>query len=294
MRLLFYVNPKSGRGRAISLADAFEREVAGAGHAVNRVIIGQDAHATRHALDEHDAVVVFGGDGTLHSLLPSLTEASAAVYHVPMGTENLFARQFRMDRLPGTLRRALDAGRFTSIDVGDAGGRLFAIMCSAGPDAAVVRRLAARRTGAIRHASYIRPILSEVLHPSLGAFSVEVDGRRVVDSRRGLLVIGNSPMYALRLNPARNADMTDGLLDVVFLPASASLSLAKWAALCALGSPLKRRGVVFHRGRSMTIRAESPTPYQLDGDEGGIVGGDAGDLRISVRPGAVRVLAGRE
>jgi diacylglycerol kinase family enzyme len=86
--------------------------------------------------------------------------------------------------------------------------------------------------------------------------------------------------------------MTDGLLDVVFLPASTSLSLVRWALLIALGSPLKRRDVVFHRGHTVVVRSDAQTPYQLDGDEGGVAGNGVGDLRISVRPRAVRVLAG--
>ncbi len=291
MRLLFVVNPKSGRGKAIRLADSFDAALRGAGHSIQRSIVaGSPAQPWRADLTSFDVCVVFGGDGTVHNLLPALVGSPAALYHVPMGTENLFARQFGTDRRPDTLKQALQSFRITAIDLGEANGRLFAIMCSAGPDAGVVRRLAARRTGAIRHSSYIAPIVAEVFHPSLGPMTIEADGREVLERRRGVLIIGNSPMYALGLNPARDADMSDGLLDVVFMPASCSLSLGRWACAAAIGSPLRSHGVIFHRARDIVVRTEVPTPYQLDGDEGGLAGNGTGALRVGIRPGSVRVL----
>jgi diacylglycerol kinase (ATP) len=291
VRLLFIVNPKSGRGKATPLADSFDAALRDAGHSIERSIVaGSPAEPWRADLASFDACVVFGGYGTVHNLLPALINAPAALYHVPMGTENLFARHFGMDRRPETLRSALESRRIATVDLGEANGRPFAIMCSAGPDAAVVRRLAAGRTGAIRHSSYIAPIVAEVFNPSLGPITIEADGREILSNRRGALIIGNSPMYALGLNPARDADMTDGLLDVVFMPASSSLALGRWACAAAFGSPLRSRNIVFHRARDVVVRAEAPTSYQLDGDEGGVAGNGTGALRVCIRPGSVRVL----
>lgn len=294
MRLLFVVNPKSGRGKALALADVFSAALDSSGHEIEHAVIGNPGDAPRLArIASYDVCVVFGGDGTVHNLLPALAGSPTALYHVPMGTENLFARQFRMDRRPDTLRDALAGGAMATTDLGEANGRHFAIMCSAGPDAGVVRRLAANRTGAIRHSSYLAPIIAELFNPSLGPLCIDADGREVFRQRRGAVIVGNSPMYAMGLNPAREADMTDGLLDVVFLPASSSLSLARWACAAALGSPLKSRDAVFLRAADITIRSDSQTPYQLDGDDAGRAGNGAGSLHIRVRPKCLRVLTRR-
>jgi diacylglycerol kinase family enzyme len=288
VRLLFIVNPKSGRGRALALADEFSTALAPLGHEIERAPVGDPAGFAQ--LDSYNVCVVFGGDGTVHNLLPALIGSPAALYHVPTGTENLFARQFGMDRRPATLCNALARGESVITDVGHANGRPFAIMCSAGPDAGVVRRLAARRKGAIRHSSYVSPIIAELFSPSLGPICIDADGREVVQRRRGAVIVANSRMYALGLNPARQAEMTDGLLDVVFLPASSSLSLAWWACRTVFASPLRSRDAFSIRAADITIRAESRTPYQLDGDDAGLAGDVAGSLRIQVRPRCLRVL----
>jgi diacylglycerol kinase (ATP) len=299
VKLLFVINPRSGRGKAQSLADRFTQAATRAGHDVQHALVSSEGTveerrtAWRARIGACEVAVVFGGDGTVHHLLPALEGAAAAMYHVPMGTENLFARQFGMERDPEKLARYLSRPNVRTIDVGDANGRAFAIMCSAGPDAAVVRRLAAGRTGAIRHSSYVAPIFAEVFRPTLGPVELEVDGRRV-GGGRGLVVIGNSPMYALGLNPARHADVSDGLLDLVFLPARTSVALGGWACRAALGSIRACNGVTYERGREIVVRAATPTPYQLDGDEGGMAGNGTGELRVRVRPGVIRVLIAPE
>jgi diacylglycerol kinase family enzyme len=310
VRLLFIVNPKSGRGRGLALAAEFTSALRAHATSIEQVVIGTPETVPGHPawaqhLAKADAGVVFGGDGTVHSLLPSLVEARVPIYHVPMGTENLFARQFGMSSDPSALRDAVEKGRVETIDVGEANGRLFAIMCSAGPDASVVHRLAARRTGAIRHSSYIRPMVAETFRPALGPYRVEVDGRVLVEGGRGLVVVANSAMYALGMNPARGASMHDGMLDVLYMPASSTLGVVRWFARARLKDAASCAGARFCRGRSVILAADGPAPYQLDGDRGGVIsprrptgagesetagGGSGGELRIGVHPGAGRVL----
>lgn len=296
MRLLFIVNPKSGRGRAIRLAERFLAALDTSAHQVDTAVLRQvpptDTPVSWEArLAGVDVAVIFGGDGTVHSFLTPLCASGAALYHVPMGTENLFARQFRMSDSPAVLAHALAAPRFESVDVGVAGDRKFVIMCSLGPDASVVHRLAERRTGAIRHWSYARPMFAEAFRPALGPFDVEIDGNPLIIGGKGLLLVANSAMYALGLNPARDASMHDALLDVVFLPATGAAGVVRWYAQAFASSLLATRGVMFQRGRHVVVRA-SGTPYQLDGDVGGIVGrpGAAEPLQLGVLPGALRVL----
>lgn len=297
MRLIFIINPKSGRGRAGRVADEFAAAVTRAGHHIDQLTIGSppaspETESWRDRVACNDVAVVFGGDGTVRHLLPALAGSKTALYHVPMGTENLFARQFGMTSRPEDFAAALAAGDMQAIDLGEANGRWFAIMCSVGPDASVVRRLAAGRTGAIRHSSYVRPIFHEVLRPSLGPVSVVVDGSPLVTDARGMLLVANSAMYALGLNPARDASMSDGLLDVLFLPASGTIGLVAWYCRAAIGCATAAHGAAFRRGSSVIVRPSRGvrSDYQLDGDEGGEIAGESAQLHIGVRAGAARVL----
>jgi diacylglycerol kinase (ATP) len=218
------------------------------------------------------AVVVIGGDGSVHHALPLLAGSGVPVYQAPLGTENLFSREFGMTRDPGTLVRALAARRVRTIDVGvceatDAAGekvvRRFAIMCSLGPDASVVHRLAKVRNGPISHLSYVRPCVEEALAPVLARTRVSVDGTPLADWTTGMLVVANLRQYAMRVDPARDASPDDGMLDVVLMPADSGLgTLARMA-----GARLRRSpdSVLTARGRVVEIEAEG-SPSQIDGE----------------------------
>lgn len=254
-------------------------------------------------------LVVVGGDGSVHAAAGHARAADVPIYQFPTGTENLFAREFGMDRRYRTLAEALKRGEYRAIDMGRCNGRTFLIMCSVGFDANVVHRLARVRKGAISHLSYAQHIAHELLFPSFEPLTIEIDGRVVVSDRPGFVVVANSRQYAMRLDPARRADMSDGLLDVVFVPFRTRVTLAAWTAGMRLGIHLGGRETVYERGTSVKINAapgRRPGPagfgerpgaalYQLDGEAPGVSYDREGDLaltpiEIGVEPRALRVL----
>lgn len=263
MHVILYYNPSAGTGRAEREAEALTRRLREAGHEPTLVRAGESASK----LNAEHALVVLGGDGTVHFMLDHAIDTRAALYHFPMGTENLFAREFGTDRRPETLIAALDRGVVREVDVARCNGRAFSIMCGVGPDAGVVRRLADNRRGPILHISYMPHILAELVQPALAPLTVHVDGQQVVRQEPGWLVIANSRQYALRQDPAINADITDGLLDVAFFPARTSLAVIAWMLLSRLR--LQHRSSLHIHARGRDIRIECPTktlPYQLDGE----------------------------
>lgn len=289
MRIVLFSNSASGNGRATLEAARFDTALRGRGHRVTRLSTAdpQRNAALWTALADADLLVVLGGDGTVHSVAGHAMRAGKPLYHVPLGTENLFAREFGMDRRVETLERgiaALDAGRTSDVDVATCNGRTFLLMMSVGPDASVIHRLAKVRNGTISHLSYIGPILAEAARPALGPITVEVDGKRVVDGQAGLLVVANSRQYALRIDPARDAAMNDGLLDVVFFPGGSRVDLLGWALSARLGRHTQSRNLVYERGARVRIegaggardgeasrnaKLAAALPVQLDGEAAG-------------------------
>ena len=209
------------------------------GHEVIELAVGESHKRLAEALDGAGALLLAGGDGTVHKALGEALGAGVPVYHVPCGNENLIAREFWMTRDIETVRCAIAGGRVRRVDVGiveeSNGGKAaefpFLLMCGIGPDAGVVERLTALRKKAIGHMAYIEPVAREILSPRLPALTVEVDGERLVDGRHGMLIVANCRQYGFRLDPAERASMTDGLLDVVFMPCRTSLG-ALWWCFC--------------------------------------------------------------
>lgn len=285
------INPASGRGRAATLGGAVVEGLRRAGHDVavrSTHLPSGEPGPTLHATEIGDALVVVGGDGTLHRALPAAAASGAGVYHVPAGTENLFARHFRMSAHPAAVVQALDRPPIRT-DLGMCDGRLFALMASVGPDAGVIERLSRRRGGAISHWSYLRPVLAEFGHPRLARISLEVDGCRVLDNRRGLLVVANSPQYAARLDPGRGARTDDGRLDVVFFPCESGVDVVCWAARLWLCTD-RPDGCLSWTARAASVFGrEEATPLQLDGEPAGGLGTNDRPTKITILGGVLRV-----
>jgi len=241
-----------------------------AGHDAREVDVTAATSEVPSLLDWAQAVVIVGGDGTLHHTLPALVSRPRPVYHAAMGTENLFAREF--GHVPNAERVAeiVSGGRTRTIDIASLSATgasksrvLFAIMASFGPDASIIHRLCGTRSGPIRHASYVGPILRELVSPRVPVVSVSIDGRRMVGERPGMVVIANLRQYALRLDPAPAADPADGLLDVVFIPGRSLPSIALALSAWRLGG---RSEAVGGRGRVIQVESSGRMPMQADGE----------------------------
>jgi diacylglycerol kinase family enzyme len=182
MKVLILHNHSSGTGARRALVDESERLLRADGHEVSRMA-PMDAGAS-DAITHAVLVVIAGGDGTVHHALPALVRSRAAMYHLPLGTENLFARHFGMDRHAVTLRRAVANPAIAEIDLGEANGTLFSLMVSAGPDAGVIHDLASTRNGPISHLTYLAPIRRQLsIRPA--PLWIEADGTTIVEDRPG-------------------------------------------------------------------------------------------------------------
>lgn len=310
VRALALINPMSGRGRGGAAGEAVVRALESAGHEATPVTI-REWDAFQAAVPHSDIVVIVGGDGTVHRALEalmrgpgggdagSIPQARPALYHFPMGTENLLARQFGMTSDPARLARAVDRFAVREIDIGIADGRPFAIMASVGPDASVIHRVNLNRTGAVSRWSYARPVLLEAMRPTLPALSVVIEraGERTPLARaeRGWLLVANMRQYAARIDPCAGAACEDGLLDAAFFPAGSTLELLRWVARARLrltNTALARAAGARHaQADRIVVTSHTAAPVQFDGEVGAeMAPGAAGSLDFAVSPRALRVL----
>lgn len=311
VKVVVVYNPGSGRGRGERVGIELVRAVESAGHTVTAMAVRREPGFGAElggALRGADVFVGVGGDGTMHHAAEAAVRERVAVYHAPLGNENLFAREFGMDARPRTLVAALEAGRIERVDIGRlwvadresaaAQGRPFLLMASLGPDSSVIHRLSKSRRRALGHMAYAAPTLAELVRPWFPTMTVSMDGRVVVDRAPGVLVVANSRQYALRIDPAVRARMDDGVLDAVFFPCRGRARALLWAAASRLRRHVGSGRLVYEQGREVTIRLHGGRgPFQLDGEAGEWGVADAGeaptgeaDLRLGVDRRALRVL----
>lgn len=271
-------NPLSGAGRAAREAKAVAHTLAKAGFSPSPVEVGPGARKVllEDELSGANAIVVIGGDGTVHHAAMPAARANTPIYHYPMGTENLFAREFAMNRDHNRLLDALNTLKapntngippITYVDAATANGRPFLLMASLGVDANVVHRLSRNRTGAISHMSYAPHIVKELISPFLRPLTITADGQRILNHKYATVIIANMRQYAMRVDPAHQADPTDGMLDLVVLPGKHWVRTLGWFARARLRRlHLEDRAKVV-RAKSIQVFAHNGNvPYQIDGE----------------------------
>lgn len=250
-------------------------------------------------------VVAAGGDGSLADVLNDLGRAglldTMPLATLPVGTENLFAREFGYTRDADSLADAIERLDLHAVDVGvvrpvgdspgPASERLFLLMASAGFDADIVHRMARWRTGTgtpgvlkrVNRLSYAPRILSCVREYAWPAITAEIDGQTYSGSH---LFVFNLPQYGGNLGIARHACGTDHLLDYVIFQRPGLVPLAGYALNVSLTRHLGRPDVVHGKTKRIRITTDTPLAMQADGDPAGMTPVD-----IEVRPAALRVVA---
>jgi len=269
LSILILFNPISGGGRAERAAVDLATSLRAAGHTADLAATRREPAGDWLAqrLGEVSLLVVVGGDGTVRAAAGAAIRTRTPLYHVPFGTANLFAREFGMDRHARTLHRAIDRFNVRWVDTAEADGEGFVLMASVGYDAEVVHDLAAHRGRSISYLSYAGPLLRQLRRWQPATMSLAVDDRPLGRTPTpGTVVVANARRYAFGLNPARTADMADGLLDVVYFPTASRRQLLTWIVKLRLGWRLDDPAMVVGRGATVQIECDRPQRLQLDGD----------------------------
>jgi diacylglycerol kinase family enzyme len=220
---------------------------------------------------------------------------------------NRLACEFGMNRRIPTLLRALD-NEPKIVDVGEVNSEMFLMMVSIGLDAEVIHDLMMRRSGAISHLHYFKPILRQWWRWKPAPLRIEIDGAAADIKGPGMVVVANARQYAFRFDPAPHASMSDGLLDPVYFEVGArggraglcGLGMALLAARARMRTHLKHRAVFHARAKHLRIECAQPQRFQVDGDPALERACDEGStnrsacftpLDIRIRPGVLRVFA---
>jgi diacylglycerol kinase (ATP) len=295
-RVALIVNPTSGKGVGRAMGDETRRLLLEAGHDVVDVS-GSDYQQARTRAREAVAdgvgtVVVVGGDGMVHLGVNLCAGTTSRLAVVAAGTGNDFARNLGLPvRDPRGAVALLADGRTRKIDLGRvthgvAGETWFGGVLGAGFDA-VVNARAQRMTWPRGQMRYNLAVMRElpVFRPI--PYAVELDGHRL-ETRAMLVAVANTTSFGGGMRVCPDADVTDGLFDVMIVHALSIPSFLRVFPKVYSGTHTTHPAVEIHRARRVRLEA-SGIHSQADGET-------FADLPIDaeVVPGALRVVAPME
>lgn len=239
-------------------------------------------HATDLARDavEHgyDAVLAFGGDGTINEVAQDLVETDIALGILPGGSTNVMARSLGIptDPVEATAFAAshLRSDTRRRINVGRLGARYFLFSAGMGLDASVVKRVEADPLGKKSNAewTFLKNALAAGFTEYRGAdpaVTLEVGSSppekvlfAIVCNARPFTYFGRFPVDA-----CPGASLDKGL-DVLAMTAVRTLTIPRiaWSVFVSR-SHIRWKKSRYHADvTSASVRATRPLPVQVDGD----------------------------
>lgn len=246
--------------------------------------------AEKYRGGEETVLYACGGDGTLCETAQALYGADNLILApVAVGTGNDFVRSLAKDsKASFTLTELVENGEVVTADMLLAGGRVSLNIVSVGLDASVTKNVSRFKRlpfvgGA---AAYKLSTLYCFFKKVKYRMALEIDGEMQESSDYVFVIAANGRFYGGGFKAAPLADIQDGLIDLIAVPAKARLALLPMIKHYRRGEHLEMYDFVkFVRCRRIRYISDEPVELNCDGEVTAAV-----DPVVEVIPAGMRLL----
>ncbi len=263
------VNPAAGNGRAKVIAEEIASYLNNKSISFHMMHTEEPDHATTLAREAAqrgaETVVAVGGDGTITEVARGLVHTGTALGIIPSGTGNDFVKAIG---IPRDWRSALDfilTHPARPVNTGTMNDRFFMNACGAGFDVMVLDY----SIEAKKHCSGIWPyfygIIRAIKNFKPFRMRVEIGDDTVIEQDCMLCSIANGKYIGGGIPIARQADVTDELLDILVVDAVPRWKIPFYLPSIMLGTLPRRKPA--HLYKANRCRLSSPgMRLNLDGE----------------------------
>ncbi len=235
--------------------------------------------------NEADAVILFGGDGTIHRHLAQLVELQLPVLVVPRGSGNDFARALNLRNRNHSLNawqkfvsggsnvRRVDVGTINCCQPGSATPKehLFCTVAGAGIDGEVCRRANGLPRWLRGNGGYVFTLVPAIFRFAAFPMKVTADGTVSASLESGfhptvLAAFANVPAYGGGMKIAPQAQLDDGRLDVCIIRDINKLKLFCVFPTIYFGQHVGLTEVEYSQVASVRLETEHPFDVYADGE----------------------------
>jgi diacylglycerol kinase (ATP) len=227
-------------------------------------------------------VIAAGGDGTLNEVINGVAKRAAHIRIglLPLGTGNDFARSLK---LPADVDENLDLlkeGKTKGIDlirVRSDRTRYSVNVSAGGFSGAVNEKLTPQIKRTWGPLAYVRSAAAAL--PELRAYrtTITFGPRERLSLDLYNVVIANGQFVAGGLHIAPEADLSDGLLDIILIPKRPLPELALLTARILLGKHLHSDAIIFRRASKISVISRPGMWFNADGE---LVGNEPAEFEV--------------
>jgi diacylglycerol kinase (ATP) len=275
-RIKFIINPSSGRQAMEKKIDTLCKLLLDDGYILAKYFTRNkyDAmlEARRTCKEDFDLIVVCGGDGTVNEVVKGIVTGGRRVpiAILASGTVNDFANYLGIPRNTYEFFDLIKRDKVIDVDIGcvnddyfvnvAAGGLLTNVAYQAQPDIkAVLGRMA-----------YYLEGLKELANQGLETVRVTIQSEEFTSEEDILLfVISNSSSIGGFTKLAPEADVVDGLLDVVLIKKADMAELANIFINVLTGEHINHPKVIYYKTKKLKVESDRKIVIDIDGEYGG-------------------------
>jgi diacylglycerol kinase (ATP) len=252
-----------------------------------------------------DAVLIFGGDGSVHRQLTAAVASQAPLLCVPAGSGNDFARALGLQHWGDALQawrkfcrgernvQTIDLGEITCEPAAHSSqlkthNSLYCCVAGAGLDSEVNRRANRLPSWLRGHGGYVLSLPAALLAFDAPEVTLELfdsGGLSRIHEPATLVAFANAPSYGHGMRIASRARLDDGKLDVCFVRRTSKLRLLRLFPTVFFGGHLSLPEVEYAQCSGLKIEGERPLDIFADGE---FIGCTPAEVRV--RPRALRVI----
>jgi diacylglycerol kinase (ATP) len=258
---LLAINPHSGNGRGASVAASVISYLAKHQVEYRSLAAPSAAELSRLLANEVasgriQGVIAVGGDGLAHLVMQVCVPRHIPFAIVPAGTGNDFVRTlgWSLDEIEPLLQRVTSTDA-KPIDLGNVDSEWFGAILSTGFDSLVNER-ANKLNWPKGPQRYNLAIALELPRFNPIEYEITCDGKSFI-TKAMLVAIGNGKSYGGGMNICPQAQMHDGLFDVVILEPVSKLEFIRVFPTVYSGAHISHPKVKTIRAQKVTITAEA-------------------------------------
>ncbi|MGA7379610.1 MAG: diacylglycerol kinase family protein [Terriglobales bacterium] len=233
---------------------------------------------------EVDAILIFGGDGTVHRHLPDLVRLQLPVLVVPCGSGNDFARALGLGSASHALAawqrflsadnnlRAIDLGVITLLS-DPSTSYYFCCVGGVGLDAEVARRANRLPRWLRAHGGYVLTLAPSLFRLAPFPMKISLPFTDTSDAfvphsnqPTVLAAFANAPTYGSGMKIAPHAQLDDGKLDLCIISDIDPFKLFCLFPTIYFGKHLSMREVDYLQTSRLRIETEQPLGVYADGE----------------------------
>lgn len=277
-KVKFIINPSSGRQTMERRIDQLCKFLLDHGYIVGKYFTGKkhDAmmEAKRTCNSDFDYIIACGGDGTVNEVVKgiSLSDKKLPLAIMASGTVNDFANYLNIPKNINGFFNMIRDENIIKVDIGRVNDNYFANVAAGGLLTNVAYQVTTEMKALLGRTAYYFEGIKELTMQNLDPIRVKIKSEEYTNEEEILLfLISNSSSIGGFKKLAPEADIMDGLLDVVVIKKSAVADLANIFLNVLTGGHINHPNVIYFKTKSIYVEADVKVSIDIDGEYGGVL-----------------------